>query len=103
MIIRSRLVVTMAGQPIENAAVAVSGNQIVAVGPFSEIKATYEGDVFDLGDLILLPGLINAHCHLDYTMLRGQIGPRPSFTEWIRAINDRKATFFPADYIAAIE
>ena len=103
MIIRSRLVVTMAGEPIQNAAVALSGNQIIGVGPFSEIKATYGGDVFDLGDLILLPGLINAHCHLDYTMLRGQISPQPSFTNWIREINARKAAFSQEDYVAAIE
>ena len=38
MIIRARTVVTMDGAPIENGAVAVSGNQIVDVGKFDEIK-----------------------------------------------------------------
>ena len=38
MIIRARIVVTMHGAPIENGAVAVSGNRIVDVGRFDDIK-----------------------------------------------------------------
>ena len=60
------------------------------------------GNTLDLGEQVLLPGLINAHCHLDYTCLRGKIPPQKSFTEWIRAINAEKATLAPKDYIASI-
>ena len=56
----------------------------------------------DLGEQILLPGLINAHCHLDYTLLRGQIPPQDSFTDWIRAINTEKAKLTAKDYLASI-
>jgi cytosine/adenosine deaminase-related metal-dependent hydrolase len=93
----------MAGEPIENAAVAIAGNRIAGVGQFKEIRASHGGDVMDLGEQILLPGLINAHCHLDYTLLRGQIPPRKSFTDWIRAINASKAALSETDYIASIE
>lgn len=102
MIVRSRVVVPMVGEPIENAAVAIAGNQIAGVGRFEEVKATHGGDVFDLGEQIVLPGLINAHCHLDYTLLRGQIPPPRSFTDWIRAINTSKAALSEEDYIASI-
>ena len=79
MIVRARTVVTMNGAPIENGAVAVSGNQIADVGKFSEIRARNAGEIVDLGEQALLPGLINAHCHLDYTCLRGKIPPlRPA-------------------------
>ena len=87
MIIRARIVVTMYGAPIENGAVAVSGNRIVDVGRFDDVKARNAGNTVDLGEQALLPGLINAHCHLDYTCLRGKIPPQKSFTDWIRAIN----------------
>ena len=50
----------------------------------------------------LLPGLINAHCHLDYTCLRGKIPPRKSFADWIRAINAEKAKLSREDYLASI-
>jgi len=102
MIVRSRLVVPMAGDPIENGAVAVAGSQITGVGRFEEVKVSHGGDIVDLGEQILLPGLINAHCHLDYTMLRGQIPPQESFTDWIRAINAEKAKLAKKDYIASI-
>src|SRR6059036_3442014 len=126
MIIRARTVVTMDGAPIHNGAVVVSGNQIddshsgsspsraarqcraapagsvVDVGKFDEIKRDNAGQIVDLGEHALLPGLINAHCHLDYTCLRGKIPPQKSFTEWIRAINAEKATLASKDYIASI-
>src|SRR5947207_12749802 len=102
MIVRARTVVTMDGPPIENGAIAVCGNQIVEAGNFDEIKACHTGEVIDLGEQALLPGLINAHCHLDYTCLRGKIPPSKSFTEWIRAINAEKANLSPEDYIRSI-
>ena len=96
------MVVTMDGAPIENGAVAVSGNRIVDVGRFDEIKTRNAGNAVDLGEQVLLPGLINAHCHLDYTCLRGKIPPEKSFTDWIRAINAEKSKVSPKDYLASI-
>jgi aminodeoxyfutalosine deaminase len=102
MIIRARVVVTMHGAPIENGAVALSGNRIVDVGRFDDIKTRNAGSTVDLGEQALLPGLINAHCHLDYTCLRGKIPPQKSFTDWIRAINTKKSELSPKDYLASI-
>jgi aminodeoxyfutalosine deaminase len=126
MIIRARTVVTMDGAPIENGAVAVSGNRIddspsgsspsraarlcraapagsvVDVGKFDELKTRNAGEIVDLGEQALLPGLINAHCHLDYTCLRGKIPPPKTFADWIRAINAEKARLSPKDYLSSI-
>src|SRR5215468_1967919 len=103
MIIRARTVVTMNGPPIENGAITVCGNRIVDTGNFDEIKACHAGEVIDLGEQALLPGFINAHCQLDYTCLRGEIPPQKSFSDWIRAINTKKAELSPEDYIASIK
>src|SRR3989449_3631673 len=103
MIIRAGTVVTMDGLPIDNGAVAVSGSRITNVGKFSEISATNSGEqIVDLGEQALLPGLINAHCHLDYTCFRGKIPSRKSFADWIRAINAEKAKLSEQDYLASI-
>src|SRR5438874_6858554 len=104
MILRARVIVTMEGPPIENGAIAISGERILEVGKFPEIsKAHASEEIVDLGEQVLLPGLINAHCHLDYTCLRGKI-PRPkSFTNWIRAINAEKAKLSSGDYLASID
>src|SRR5881396_2420599 len=103
MILRARVVVTMDGPPIENGAVVISGDRVLDVGKFPEISGRHSGqELVDLGEQALLPGLINAHCHLDYTCLRGKIPPSKSFTEWIRAINAEKANLSPEDYIRSI-
>src|SRR6266487_3615523 len=103
MILRARAVVTMDGPPIGNGAVAVSGDRIVDVGKFPEVSARYSGqEIIDLGEQALLPGLINAHCHLDYTCLRGMIPRQKAFTDWISAINTEKSKLSPQDYIASI-
>ncbi len=103
MIIRARIVVTMNGAPIENGAVVVADNRIGDVGNFAEVRARNSGEVVELGEQALLPGLINAHCHLDYTGLRGKIAPRKSFADWIRAINAEKAGLADQDYLASID
>ena len=61
MIIRSRIVLTMDGPPIENGAAAILGDRIVDVGTFDGVKARNSGEVVDLGEQALLPGFINAH------------------------------------------
>ena len=72
-ILRARTVLPLCRPPIDNGAVAIEGGRIVAVGPLAEVTARCAGAVLDLGEQVLLPGLINAHCHLDYTMLRRSI------------------------------
>src|SRR6266700_6329312 len=103
MIVRARTVVTMDGTPIEDGAVAISGNRIIDVGEFPGVSARHSGqETLDLGEQALLPGLINAHCHLDYTCLRGKIPSPKSFADWIRAINTEKANLSPKDYLSSI-
>ncbi len=103
MIIRARVVVTMDGPPIDNGAVVVTADRIIDVGKFSDITKKHSADeVVDLGEQGLLPGLINAHCHLDYSCLRGKIPPQKSFSDWIRAINAEKSKLSSKDYVRSI-
>src|SRR5438477_11831068 len=103
MLVRAKVVVTMDGPPIENGAVVIVGERITDVGKFSELRKAHSTDeVVDLGEQLLLPGLINAHCHLDYTRLRGKIPPARTFTYWIRAIISEKEKLSAQDYIASI-
>ncbi len=103
MITRARFIVTMDGPPIEDGAVASLDGRIVDMGRFAEVKARNADEVSDLGECVLLPGLINAHCHLDYTCLRHRIpSSKNSFTDWISSINSAKAGLSASDYIASI-
>jgi cytosine/adenosine deaminase-related metal-dependent hydrolase len=103
MIVRARTVVTMDGPPIENGAVAIEDNRIVAVGTMPDLHWVTDGPVIDLGEQVLLPGLINAHCHLDYTMMRQAISAPKSFTAWVQRINALKRSLDDDDYLAAVQ
>ncbi|HCC56741.1 MAG TPA: amidohydrolase [Solibacterales bacterium] len=57
---------------IENGAVAVRGERIVAVGPRAELARRYQPrHTVDRGEAILTPGLINTHTHAAMSLLRG--------------------------------
>ncbi|MHA1471429.1 MAG: amidohydrolase family protein, partial [Candidatus Asgardarchaeia archaeon] len=59
---------------IEDGAVAIDGNKIVAVGKASEIEEKYSTDkVIDGKHKILMPGFIDMHVHNVQTLLRGVI------------------------------
>ena len=53
---------------------------------------------FHLPNSVILPGLVNAHCHLDYTRMAGLIPPPASFTSWIHAIQGLKREWDKTDY-----
>jgi cytosine/adenosine deaminase-related metal-dependent hydrolase len=91
MLLRARIVLPVSAPPIENGAVLVSGERIEAVGRWPELQAAAGADTIDLGQVILLPGLINAHCHLDYTDMAGLLPPSKNFSDWIKTIVALKA------------
>ena len=76
---RARWVVPIARPPLRDGAVAVRDGRIAYVGRRSGAP---KGDVQDLGDALLLPGLVNAHTHLELTAMRGFLEDL-SFSEWI--------------------
>lgn len=53
-------------------AVAVRGNEIVAVGPARDVLDGYlAAEMADCSDCLVIPGLINAHTHAPMSLLRG--------------------------------
>ncbi|HET9870952.1 MAG TPA: amidohydrolase family protein, partial [bacterium] len=90
-------------QPLEDAFVLVEGSRILQVGRRKDFHAPRPLRVLDLGDTLLLPGLINAHCHLDYTAFKGRVPFKGSFREWLRemAVKGRAAT--AAEYHRSVQ
>ena len=91
MILRARVVLPLTSPPIKDGAVLIYGNRVARVGRWKDLSGDDRDEVFDLGDTVLLPGLINAHCHLDYTDMAGQFPPQKSFTDWIKLITTAKS------------
>ena len=100
-VFRAKKVVTMDGPPFEDGAVAIAGDRIEEVGSWSDIRSRGT-EVIDLGEVVLCPGLVNSHCHLDYTRLAGQLPPPRSFAEWIRQINRIRRELTLEDYVEAV-
>jgi 5-methylthioadenosine/S-adenosylhomocysteine deaminase len=98
---RARWVVPISAPPIAHGVVAVEGERIEYVGP---LDGAPPGQDEDLGDVVLLPGLVNAHCHLELTAMRGFLEDL-DFRRWIlrltnarRAVLDRDALLDSARY-----
>ena len=97
-ILRSRAVLPICRPAIEDGAVAFSEGRILTVGRWKDVQKKFSGNVCDLGDTVMLPGLINAHCHLDYTDMAGLFPPRKSFCDWIKLITTEKSHWSFSDY-----
>jgi cytosine/adenosine deaminase-related metal-dependent hydrolase len=68
--LRARTVYPVDREPIDGGVVTIEGERIVDVGSGSHAT----GPVQDLGDVALLPGLINAHTHLEFSHRRTPLG-----------------------------
>lgn len=96
--LRAAWVVPMTGPPVPDAVVRIDAGRIRAMGRWRDCRPPHGEPGMDLGTAVLLPGLINAHCHLDYTDMAGQIPPRRSFTDWIKLITIAKSEWQIEDY-----
>ena len=75
----ARWVLPVTQPPIENGTVVENDGLITYVGPRA---AAPPGKDYDLGEAILLPGLVNTHTHLELTPMRGFL-ENCQFAEWI--------------------
>lgn len=85
LIINNGTVVTMdaSKRVIENGAIAVTKNKIVAVGKSPEILGKYSSkQIINAKDKFVIPGLINTHTHVPMTLLRG-IGGDLDLNDWL--------------------
>ncbi len=99
--LRARHVLTVAGPPIHDGALAVADGRIVDVGPADAVATRHPNlGERDLGDAVVLPGLVDAHCHLEWTHAR-PVDDAGSFAGWLRSMMAGGATMTPDDFAAA--
>lgn len=84
----ARWVLPVSSDAIEDGAVAVRGERIVGVGPRKEMAAKFaDARVRDSGEAVILPGLVNAHTHLELTVMRGFLDDiEENFFAWLRKL-----------------
>src|SRR5882724_11351881 len=98
LLLRARAVLPVSRPPILNGAILISGNRIAKVGRWRDLAQAGRDDTIDLGNAIALPGLVNAHCHLDYTDMAGQFPPPKIFSDWLKLITTAKGHWNKSDY-----
>lgn len=111
MLLTSRYVIPVSSvfdTYIEYGAVLVEGDRIVEVGPASDLMARHPGEeVRDFGMAAIMPGFVDCHSHLEFSLMRGILNDTP-YASWKAFINEKMALlsikdWFDSAYIGAYE
>ena len=86
--LKARWILPGDGEPVSGGIVSIRDGAITAI----DDSSTISGPIEDLGDVVLIPGLVNAHTHLEFSDLTAPLGePGTLLPTWIRqVIGDRK-------------
>jgi cytosine/adenosine deaminase-related metal-dependent hydrolase len=72
------------GAPIRDGAVVVDGDgEVKAVGTAGEILPKHAGILVERIRGVLLPGLVNAHTHVELSAYRGKVAGGRGFVDWV--------------------
>ncbi|MBI2340040.1 MAG: amidohydrolase family protein [Deltaproteobacteria bacterium] len=110
-LITAKYLLTMDSPPIDNGGIVVEEGKIIAVGPKSDLQSQYKiKDKEDYPDHLLMPGLINAHTHLDMSHHKNylmdpvrQLGVNVDFIEWLIGCIEYKKKASPMKLKDAVE
>jgi len=95
----ARWVLPISSPPIEAGALAIEGAHILAVGARADLAAQFpEAHIRDLGECAIIPGLINAHTHLELTAMRGFLEQQEhDFFAWLKKLTLARLERMTAD------
>ena len=95
----ARWILPLSSPEIVDGAVAVDGQKIVSVGNRNTLVEQFpEAATLDLGESAIIPGLINAHSHLELTAMRGFLeGETADFFAWLRKLTQARLDRMTAD------
>ena len=101
MILRSRAIWASKGCVIGDAAVRIRGGRVAGVGGYRDLPPDDGETVVDIGESIIFPAFVNAHCHLEYSGLAGELSRDVSFTDWLNQMVSIKQSLTHDDHQAA--
>ena len=88
-LLQAAWIAPMSVPPIPEAAVVFAGGRITDVGPADAVRARNPAaEVQDLGNVLLTPGLVNAHTHLELSEMTPG-APPASFADWLISLMSR--------------
>ena len=93
----AKWVLPICSSPIRDGVVVVEGTRIAYVGTVDDAPAGIDEQ---LGDVVLMPGLVNAHCHLELTAMRGFLEDL-DFQRWILRLTSARRAILDDDALLA--
>jgi cytosine/adenosine deaminase-related metal-dependent hydrolase len=92
VILTARLLLPISSPPIVDGGLLIRDGIVCAVDKASALIREFATEPHDdLGRAALLPGLVNAHTHLELTGLHGRLPIGKSFTDWAIALLDLRS------------
>lgn len=90
--LRARFALAPDGRWSDGGGVLVAGGRIERF--LADVGAVRRSgaEVEDLGDVVLLPGFVAAHAHLELSGYRGRVAPGRTFPDWISALMKLRGT-----------
>jgi cytosine/adenosine deaminase-related metal-dependent hydrolase len=103
IVLRSRWILSIADRPLLNGWIALDRGRVAAIGragaslPFRD-----DAPLVDLGEMAVMPALVNAHTHLELSWMAGRVKRHDRFTDWVREmLGLRRQSTPPPDAITA--
>jgi cytosine/adenosine deaminase-related metal-dependent hydrolase len=88
-LLRARWVLPVSTPPVRDGWILVEDGRIKAVGGATDRTwrdAAQRVEERDLGAVAVMPGLVNAHTHLELSWMHGRIPPAERLPDWIRCV-----------------
>ena len=95
LLLRAEWVCPVGLPPLRHGWVRVEGDVVTAVGQGADAPAAARE--VSLGSAAILPGLVNAHAHLELSWLRGRVPPGGDFLTWVGHLMRARTSFESAD------
>jgi len=107
MFLTASHIIPIEGPDLSPGVIEIEEDTIIRLGGKELLQHARPDDILDLGDMVLLPGFVNAHCHLELTSLgplemATDAGQRP-FVPWIRELVKKKNNLESAEVETGIQ
>ena len=87
--LKARCIIFANNKPLYDHAIIVNDNMIEEIIPNADVSIK-KNKIINLSNSILMPGLINAHIHLELEWVKRNLLPFSSFASWLEQIIDLK-------------
>ena len=91
----------MTGKSFSSGELIIRDGRFVFIG--ERTRSGFDGETIDLSDCLVLPGFVNAHCHLTLSGLKGRLSKNLSFVDWVLSLIEIESDLKEEERVAAFQ